>query len=154
MKKLIIEIMLFLKIIHLPEKLKRYKINLPILCFIDNYRLCNGTLLDIGKGGFSARLPGCFNIEEKHDFLLHLPVKGKLQTNVEVVWSFKERHDRYKYGLKFTGIEKSEIITFCNCLHQLLESNIKYDKDESKHFEHAQTILKNRQINTKSFDQQ
>ncbi len=141
-KKLIMGALFYLGIIHLPEKHKRYQINLPILCFIDNYHSCNGTLLDIGKGGFSTRLPEIFNVGGKYDFLLHLPVRGKLQTDVEVVWSRKERDDSYKYGLKFKDIEKSELNTFCDSLHRLLDSNIKYDKNESKCFEHVQAILK------------
>lgn len=142
LKKITIEIMLFLRIIYLPEKPKRYHMDLPILCFIDNYLLCDGTLLDFGKGGFSTRLSKHFTKGVKHDFILHLPVKGKLQTNVEVVWSFKEKSDSYKYGLKFNYIEQSEISAFCDSLHHLLDSNIKYDKNDFKRFEHVQTILK------------
>ncbi len=151
LKKLIIKATVCFGIIYLPEKPKRYHINLPILCFIDNYFLCNGTLLDIGKGGFSTRLPKRFTKGVKHDFALHLPSKGKLQTNVEIVWSHKEKNDSYKYGLKFNDIEKSEINNFCNCLHQLLDSGIKYDINDSKQFEQVYTILRNRQISTTSY---
>jgi len=137
LKKLIIKAMVCFGFIYLPEKPKRYRINLPILCLIDNFLLCKGTLLDIGKGGFSTRLSKPFTKGVKRDFTLYLPDKGELQANVEIVWSHKEKNDSYMYGLKFNDIEKSEINTFCDCLHQLLGSNIKYDKDESKCFEHA-----------------
>lgn len=78
LKSLVIKPMMILDVIHVSDKQVRYHVNLPFSCIVDNkdqHCAYKSTLIDIGIGGFSTRLPVFFTVGEKREFCLQLPLK-------------------------------------------------------------------------------
>ncbi len=75
----------------------------------NNNQKCNGTLINIGFGGFSTKLESVLAIGEIMSVNVLLSENGNqkdLFVNAKVVWTYRE-NGGYKYGLKFMKMNKS-----------------------------------------------
>jgi hypothetical protein len=94
------------------RKHERYVYRLPVTCCLRE-KASAGTVLDIGRGGFSARFKQALLVGEKigAEMLLGEGEKHEqFTTTAEVVWSSKLA-DSCSHGFKFVNLDKAQIKT-------------------------------------------
>ncbi len=127
-EKVIIRTMPPLDGLEVNVKYHRYFVNLPFSCILENkgqYHSFLGKLINIGEGGVSLKFQQSFSIGKKINIRLLLPENGKrikFSVSAEIVWSINEDNG-YRYGLRFTDIDKMRENALRNYLHHLPELN-------------------------------